>query len=272
MASESVSYWPLTSVSPPVERALRNVEVVGEIGQRQELGEIIHQLSVCQHARYYGHVTRRTRESNQKSFASQLVIRTQSGRRHGYLLIDLEELPGWRATLRLDDLDGTPMVTEIRLTAESIETWIDPKHSSHSLGFQSSGVPPDKGLTATMLRKVPVERLVRRGLSLIPSELLNLRWNDWLSADRARVGRAGRGDLFYAEWAAAYLRLVKSEEKTPAVRLAADECLSVSQVRTILGEARRRGLLTPAPRGRAGGSLTDLGKSILSESLKTKEN
>jgi hypothetical protein len=180
-------------------------------------------------------------------------------------MMDLDELPGWRATLRLDDVDGTPVVTEIRVSANHVETWIDAETSSATLGLEPSETFPESGLTATLLRKVAVERLVKRGLSQIPETLLERPWIKWLSTDRSRVGRSGRGDLFYAEWAAAYTALVNSEEPTPIVRLKKEEDLSQSQVRTILGEARRRGLLTRAPRGRAGGSLTSRAKSILSQ-------
>jgi len=48
------------------------------------------------------------------------------------------------------------------------------------------------------------------------------------------------------------------------IRLSEENYLSVSQVRTILGEARKRNLLSEAPRGRAGGYLTSLAESILS--------
>ncbi|SVB30906.1 uncharacterized protein METZ01_LOCUS183760, partial [marine metagenome] len=204
--------------------------------------------------------------------ASHFVTSPQTGKRHAYFMMDLDELPGWRATVRLDDLDGTPVATEIRLTAESVETHLDSQTTSSSLGLQSGSDLPESGLTATMLRKVAIDRLIKRGLAVIPVEILDRPWTNWLSVDRNRVGRAGRDDRYYAEWAAAYTQLLNTGENKPAIRLAKDKYLSVSQVRTILGEASRRGLLTQAPRGQAGGSLTPLAKSILTESRGGKEN
>jgi hypothetical protein len=216
-------------------------------------------------------MTSATSESDQPAPKYLLVYEPQTGKRHAYLMMEVDEIPGWRITLRLDDLDGMMMTTEFRITAESVETSIDSKTTSTTLGFECCGAPPDSGLSTAMLRKIALVRLVQRGLSAIPSELAERPWNDWLSADRSRVGRAGRDDLFYAEWAAAYVQYVTSGEANPAVRLAEEKFLSVSQVRSILGEARKRDLLSNAPRGRAGGYLTSLAESILSESLKTKE-
>jgi hypothetical protein len=41
--------------------------------------------------------------------------------------------------------------------------------------------------------------------------------------------------------------------------------ISENTVRDLLKEARRRGLLSPAPRGRAGGFLTDHAKELLAQ-------
>ena len=192
-------------------------------------------------------------------------------------MMEADDLPGWRLTLRLDDIDGALVTTEFRMTAKSVETVIGARTvgsgesarcetvTSSSLGFESSGPLPESGLSATMFRKVVLDRLVKRGLAGIDAEWAELPWNDWLSTDRSRVGRRGRDDRFYADWSAAYVRLVTSGEPNPVIRLSEEHFLSVSQVRSILGEARKRDLLSKAPRGRAGGNLTTLAKSILSE-------
>ena len=216
-------------------------------------------------------MTLRKRESPDRTVVSQFSLSPQDGKRHAYFVMDIDELPGWRATLRLDDVDGTPVVTEIRVFANHVETWIDKKTSSATLDLKPSEAFPESGLTSTLLRKVPVERLVKRGLSQISETFLERPWIKWLSTDRSRVGKSGRGDRFYAEWAAAYTALVNSEEPKPIVRLNKEKNLSQSQIRTILGEARSRGLLTRAPRGRAGGSLTSRAESILSQTQDSEE-
>ena len=197
--------------------------------------------------------------------ASHIEVEPQTGKRYAYLMMEVDEFPDWRFTLRLDDLEGKLVTTELRITAKSVETVIDSKTTSSTLGFESDGVLPEAGLSTTLFRKVALDRLVKRGLAGIGSEWAELPWNDWLSTDRSRVGRGGRSDRFYAEWAASYVRFITRGEPNPVIRLAEKECLSVSQVRTILGEARRRNLLSEAPRGRAGGYLTSLAESILSK-------
>ena len=197
--------------------------------------------------------------------ASHIEVEPQTGKRYAYLMMEVDEFPDWRFTLRLDDLDGELVTTELRITAKSVETVLDPKTTSSTLGFESDGVLPEAGLSTTLFRKVALDRLVKRGLAGIGSEWAELPWNDWLPTDRSRVGRGGRSDRFYAEWAASYVRFITRGEPNPVIRLAEKECLSVSQVRTILGEARRRNLLSEAPRGRAGGYLTSLAESILSK-------
>ena len=196
---------------------------------------------------------------------SHIEVEPQTGKRYAYLMMEVDEFPDWRFTLRLDDLNGELVTTELRITAKSVETVLDPKTTSSTLGFESDGVLPEAGLSTTLFRKVALDRLVKRGLAGIGSEWAGLPWNDWLSTDRSRVGRGGRSDRFYAEWAASYVRFITRGEPNPVIRLSEENCLSVSQVRTILGEARKRNLLSEAPRGRAGGYLTSLAESILSK-------
>ena len=39
-------------------------------------------------------------------------------------MMEADDLPGWRLTLRLDDIDGALVTTEFRMTAKSVETVI----------------------------------------------------------------------------------------------------------------------------------------------------
>lgn len=82
-------------------------------------------------------------------------------------------------------------------------------------------------------------------------------------ASAPRPGRRGRGDVAYAAVAATY---VGSLGAGRAVQLTASELgYSPSQVRNLLYEARRRGLLTDSPAGREGGELTDKARALLAD-------
>jgi len=81
-------------------------------------------------------------------------------------------------------------------------------------------------------------------------------------ADRAkqlrkgkRPGRAGHPDAFYAEVALRYAVLAAST-KSPVKALAAELKRSLETTRNLVYDARRKGFLTKASRGRAGGSPT----------------
>lgn len=83
----------------------------------------------------------------------------------------------------------------------------------------------------------------------------------------ARPGRRGRGDAFYAEWAARYVDALENGGE-PVRHLVHQETAegrhtTEKSVRGYLYQARRRGLLTAAPKGKAGGELTDKGRAAL---------
>lgn len=86
--------------------------------------------------------------------------------------------------------------------------------------------------------------------------------DDWATELRRtpRPGRRGRDDRWYADLAKAY---VDSGSRTPVKDLSEGLNLSASQVRNLLHEARRRGLLTRSAKGKAGGVLTDSAKELL---------
>jgi hypothetical protein len=134
-------------------------------------------------------------------------------------------------------------------------------------------------LTATLMRKVPVGEIqdaarivIKRDndawLSLMdehdiePSEMM-FDMQRISASFRKRPGRKGREDFEYAEIAALYVSKMGSGIEVAQV---ADELgFSTSAVRNFLWEARRRVLLTPAPPGRAGGSLTPKARALLAE-------
>jgi hypothetical protein len=78
-----------------------------------------------------------------------------------------------------------------------------------------------------------------------------------------RPGRRGRPDSYYANLAVAYEAWAATGDKLDV--LAEKMYLSVGGLRSALGVARRRGMLTPAPVGRAGGQATSHARALARE-------
>jgi hypothetical protein len=84
--------------------------------------------------------------------------------------------------------------------------------------------------------------------------------------DIRRPGRAGRPDWPYALWAVRYVEAVSENPLRPVASLATQfPGHSADCIRAILSNARKRGLLTAARNGVAGGDLTDKAKQVLDE-------
>jgi hypothetical protein len=76
-----------------------------------------------------------------------------------------------------------------------------------------------------------------------------------------RPGSSGRPDRFYLDIAVRYLEAVSGRH--PVEDVAAQLGMERRYIRDLLHEARRRGLLTKPPRGRAGGRLTGKAEKLL---------
>jgi hypothetical protein len=83
-------------------------------------------------------------------------------------------------------------------------------------------------------------------------------------ATPARPGRRGRPDIEYARLARLYLDFCH-KSTTPMKDMAAHQGYTEHALRNLLYEARHRGLLTDAPKGRYGGELTDKAVHLLEE-------
>lgn len=123
---------------------------------------------------------------------------------------------------------------------------------------------PPGGLTDEIRRSVQLGDLRRRArqrLTLLEAaSALDVDPADF-QRNKAR-GRKGRTDLDYARLAQRYVELLDSE--APVIQTLSDELkLSNGTVRGLVWEARRRGVLSPSPPGRAGGQLTDKGRRLL---------
>lgn len=87
---------------------------------------------------------------------------------------------------------------------------------------------------------------------------------DLIGSLRRRRKPSPDADLRRAEIAAQYVDLVQQGVRNPRVRLAKQWPLSPDTIRDELHEARRRDILTDAPRkGIAGGQLTEKGRKLL---------
>jgi len=130
------------------------------------------------------------------------------------------------------------------------------------VGFDASADPPDGEITARMVHEVRLGDIQRQAINkmtlLVPVHARAIL------GDRKRPGRRGRPDLYYAEFAAAYVNALSSP--APIVTLAKQQNLSVSTVRNTIHEARRRGLLTRPPPGRPGGELTEKAQNLIKSS------
>ena len=190
---------------------------------------------------------------------------------------DLDRLLGVRE--RVDSIRGGA-----RVTCPLDEEWdlvvtLRPENGSPSISrlvvapYGKSG--REGGLTSRTLRSLKLGRV----FDLFRQEAVGA-WDDPLGPDgrlsrsgftrvkpqSGRPGRRGHSDLFYASIAARYVAAVRSGSRAPVEKVAADLKLTADHVRDLLGVARKRGLLTRAPKGKAGGELTDLAKELLSES------
>ena len=121
-------------------------------------------------------------------------------------------------------------------------------------------------LNARRMRELPlgeVEAAARRELAIDVKRTPEARKLLRTFGDNLRTGRRGRPPAAYAALAARYVELLKEGRGLPD--LARDLNLSASQVRNLLYTARQKGLLTEAPRGKAGGRLTEKAEQLLTQ-------
>ncbi|MGH2597262.1 MAG: hypothetical protein ACRDH7_15065 [Actinomycetota bacterium] len=197
--------------------------------------------------------------------------------------IEVQVEPQWMAAYRIVVKDGRPVVAEVRLF---------PSEDDHRIPGRWSNKPdavPEGGLSGRAIRQLRL----KDPIGLLPKLMQNIRRRHGQEAaaqllgrfglDRKvpiaprRPGRAGRPDLFYARWAAAYVALVEAGSRQPVKDLAEDPPIpiegyvskgqhaSVESVRGIINEARKRRLLTRPPPGKPGGRLTAKAKTILAK-------
>jgi hypothetical protein len=129
------------------------------------------------------------------------------------------------------------------------------------------GRPPLPGVTTNVLRAIPLGRLpdwlgaihLEDGQRLIPlvtgASVVDFK-------RRPRPGAAGRDDRPFAELAREYLDACATS-RSPIRDLAERHSTNEHTIRDRLVQARKRGLLESAGRGRPGGRLTEKGREAL---------
>jgi hypothetical protein len=112
------------------------------------------------------------------------------------------------------------------------------------------------------MSKSPSEQVMQTGLQL----------GRTVGITRSRPGRRGTPDLAYAVWAQRYVAALEDQSTSRApVKFLVDQekaggrFVTDKQVRAYLNKARARKLLTAAPPGRPGGTLTPKAKKLLAE-------
>jgi len=115
-----------------------------------------------------------------------------------------------------------------------------------------------RAVSLSALRKLAQDRLGRRdAYSTIGVDPAKFQGNP-------RRGRRGRNDLDYAHIAQRYEQLCENENVDYVAQTLGEELhLNESTARTLVWKARKRGLLTEAKAGHAGGRLTDRARRLL---------
>lgn len=200
-----------------------------------------------------------------------------------WVLRALDDKRRWLVAYRVAPENGQAVIAEIRIVpmprTRGEEDWFrksleDPDVEaiwgpvSHNVDAEYVPRPPEipeGGLPMRALRHIRTSDAfadARQYQRMLPgSPLLRGLTEEVLKAPR-RPGRSGRNDRFYAELAAAYVETIDAGSRTPVKDLTAklrEQELHYTEpsVRDLIHDARRRGLLTASPKGRAGGRLTD---------------
>ncbi|HXW87903.1 MAG TPA: hypothetical protein VEJ42_06560 [Streptosporangiaceae bacterium] len=120
---------------------------------------------------------------------------------------------------------------------------------------------PQPGITSRMLQRIRTGELIA-AVRTLSDAFTNLAGTPPLTETKRVPGRAGRGDMFYAQWAAEYVKSLAASGN-PAKDMAAMHNMEIRQVRNLIQACRTRGMLTATIPGRAGGDLTEKAMELL---------
>ena len=197
------------------------------------------------------------------------------GHAAGWLWASADDFPEWEVLFRISSRDGYAIVSELRVI---------PAGKGLRYGYEPTVPLPSGGVPGRLLRRISFQAALdewREGFTV----------EDWRRDDdphrltvetlaRQGVGRGdfqplpspgrrGHPDLYYARIAQLYVSAIAAGSRSPIrdVSQQLPEWQPEAYVRDAIYKARNeRGLLTPAPKGRAGGQLTSKAVQLLSES------
>lgn len=176
----------------------------------------------------------------------------------------------WVAAYRIVDDRGAPVVGELRIFPEEEGRPGLGRWSGDLVGTHAK--VPRRGITLRQLRGVRVRTYQRymaeqieRLRAMGPVLAKHYGWDlVGVPAKRAtpitpgaRRGRKGRPDQFYALVAADYSDAITRGSHRPVMDVAKRRSLPGGQVRDMIRQARKRGLLTREGPGLSGGTLTE---------------
>lgn len=165
-----------------------------------------------------------------------------------------------RPTYRLGGGHHTPEVTTSHYEWEGYDVQLVLRPVSGRKAVTELHVSPIDGaepagpLTSVLLRTLPLGRMRDDALEV-----------ETLGEARSLVGSVRRDERFYAEVAEAYVNLLAVNAYKPVEALAHAVEVPVRTVHAWLHKARKRGLLTSAGAGQAGGELTERARALLDD-------
>jgi hypothetical protein len=141
------------------------------------------------------------------------------------------------------------------------------KASVESIYIEPTSDPPRDALTTRLLRRIRLGELLAQAQAQVPSGAGE--HFQFLAQTPRRGRRRLISDLELAGLAVAYEAACTTSAAQPRLVLAKERKESPGRVRDLIHEARRRGLLSPAVPGKAGGTATAEARRLLAESQKS---
>jgi hypothetical protein len=171
-------------------------------------------------------------------------------------------------SIEYQDTDAGPRDVEVYAVAGNIaarrrlvpadnrDPWAVDEISVHRLDGRATGVTSWRDA-----RLGEVGQALDRALG---DPVVALRLGDrWGATVKAKPGRQGRPELFYAVAALDYVRALDAAPSTPVRWLVEQGNATADELRARIRRARERGLLTKTPKRHPGGELTDKAKDLL---------
>lgn len=166
--------------------------------------------------------------------------------------IDVNLDESWRARIIVKTIDEAPRIVGV------------------SVNFYGPTLPRD-GLPLRRLRRISESEVMGIYTSFVASvretgmaKQLGLSERSLRPMHSRKRGRKATPDEEFARIAHQYVQAVGSGVRRPVQHVAQEMCLTEDHVRDLLARARKLGILTTPPAGRAGGTLTPLGEQLLS--------